>query len=77
VDLLIQLSKNNIIFEIILKNMLQTKQKNELFGVTYRDPKIRQKLLDIQYDLWKERQIKHSMEDVLQELIRSYEKYKQ
>jgi len=77
VDLLIQLSKNNIIFEIILKNMLQTKQKNELFGVTYRDPKIRQKLLDIQYDLWKERQIKHSMEDVLQELIRSYEKHKQ
>ena len=76
-DLLIQLSKNNIIFEIILNNMLQTKQKNELFGVTYRDPKIRQKLLDIQYDLWKERQIKHSMEDVLQELIRSYEKHKQ
>lgn len=57
--------------------MLQSKQKNELFGVTYRDPKIRQKLLDIQYDLWKERQIKHSMEDVLQELIRSYEKNKQ
>ena len=56
--------------------MLQTKQKNELFGITYRDIKIRQKLLDIQYDLWKEKQIKHSMEDVLAELIKTYERYK-
>jgi hypothetical protein len=56
--------------------MLQTKQKNELFGITYRDVKIRQKLLDIQYDLWKEKQIKHSMEDVLAELIKTYERYK-
>jgi hypothetical protein len=56
--------------------MLQTKQKNELFGITYRDVKIRQKLLDIQYDLWKEKQVKHSMEDVLAELIKTYERYK-
>ena len=56
--------------------MLQTKQKNELFGITYRDVKIRQKLLDIQYELWKEKQVKHSMEDVLAELIKTYERYK-
>ncbi len=56
--------------------MIQTKQARELFGVTYRDKEIRQKLLDIQYDLWKQTNVKHSMEDVLQNLIKTYERYK-
>jgi hypothetical protein len=56
--------------------MIQTKQAKELFGVTYRDKEIRQKLLDIQYDLWKQTNVKHSMEDVLQNLIKTYERFK-
>lgn len=46
-----------------------------VFSVSYRDEKIRKKLLDLQFQLWKETNVKHSMEEVLNLLLDTYQKY--
>ena len=51
------------------------KQTPAVFSVSYRDEKIRKKLLDLQFQLWKETNIKHSMEDVLSILLDNYQKH--
>jgi hypothetical protein len=48
----------------------------EMYGVTFRNKVIRQRLLDIQFDLWKETSKKHSMEAVLEVLLDSYKNNK-
>lgn len=53
---------------------MNTVKKDEIFGVTFRNKVIRQRLLDIQYDLWKETNRKHSMEAVLEVLLDTYKK---
>ena len=45
-----------------------------VFSVSYRDEKIRKKLLDLQFQLWKETNVKHSMEEVLNILLDTYQK---
>jgi hypothetical protein len=45
-----------------------------VFSVSYRDEKIRKKLLDLQFQLWKETNVKHSMEEVLNLLLDTYQK---
>jgi hypothetical protein len=45
-----------------------------VFSVSYRDEKIRKKLLDLQFQLWKETNVKHSMEEVLSILLDNYQK---
>jgi hypothetical protein len=47
-----------------------------VFSVSYRDEKIRNKLLDLQFNLWKETKVRHSMEQVLHLLLDTYEKQK-
>ena len=49
------------------------KQTPAVFSVSYRDEKIRKKLLDLQFQLWKETNVKHSMEDVLNLLLDTYQ----
>ena len=51
------------------------KQTPAVFSVSYRDEKIRKKLLDLQFQLWKETNVKHSMEEVLNLLLDTYQKY--
>lgn len=51
---------------------MNTVKKDEIFGVTFRNKVIRQRLLDIQYDLWKATNKKHSMEAVLEVLLDTY-----
>ena len=51
------------------------KQTPAVFSVSYRDEKIRKKLLDLQFQLWKETNIKHSMEDVFSILLDTYQKH--
>lgn len=51
------------------------KQTPAVFSVSYRDEKIRKKLLDLQFQLWKETNVKHSMEDVLSILLDNYQKH--
>ena len=51
---------------------MNTVKKEEIFGVTFRNKVIRQRLLDIQYDLWKDTNRKHSMEAVLEVLLDTY-----
>ena len=51
---------------------MNTVKKDEIFGVTFRNKVIRQRLLDIQYDLWKATNRKHSMEAVLEVLLDTY-----
>jgi len=46
-----------------------------VFSVSYRDEKIRKKLLDLQFQLWKETNVKHSMEEVLNLLLDTYQKH--
>lgn len=53
---------------------MNTVKKDEIYGVTFRNKEIRLRLLDIQYDLWKERGKKHSMEAVLEVLLDTYKK---
>ena len=43
-----------------------------MYGVTFRDKNIRQNLINIQFDLWKETNQKHSMEEVMRILILNY-----
>lgn len=50
------------------------KQTPAVFSVSYRDEKIRKKLLDLQFQLWKETNVKHSMEEVLNLLLDTYQK---
>lgn len=50
------------------------KQTPAVFSVSYRDEKIRKKLLDLQFQLWKETNVKHSMEEVLNILLDTYQK---
>jgi hypothetical protein len=45
-----------------------------VFSVSYRDEKLRNKLLDLQFRLWNETKVKHSMEQVLYLLLENYEK---
>ena len=45
-----------------------------VYSVSYRDEKIRKKLLDLQFQLWKETNVKHSMEEVLNLLLDTYQK---
>jgi hypothetical protein len=49
---------------------------SSVFSVSYRDEKIRNKLLDLQFNLWKETKVRHSMEQVLNLLLDTYEKQK-
>lgn len=51
---------------------MNTTKPQEMYGVTFRNKVIRQRLLDIQYDLWKATGRKHSMELVLEVLLDSY-----
>ena len=51
------------------------KQTPAGFSVSYRDEKIRKKLLDLQFQLWKETNVKHSMEEVLNILLDTYQKH--
>jgi hypothetical protein len=51
------------------------KQTPAVFSVSYRDEKIRKKLLDLQFQLWKETNVKHSMEEVLSILLDNYQKH--
>jgi hypothetical protein len=51
------------------------KQTPAVFSVSYRDEKIRKKLLDLQFQLWKETNVKHSMEEVLNILLDTYQKH--
>jgi len=44
-----------------------------VYSVSYRDEKIRKKLLDLQFQLWKETNVKHSMEEVLNLLLDNYQ----
>jgi hypothetical protein len=53
-------------------NKMNTTKPQEMYGVTFRNKVIRQRLLDIQYDLWKATGRKHSMELVLEVLLDSY-----
>jgi hypothetical protein len=48
---------------------------SSVFSVSYRDEKIRNKLLDLQFQLWKETKVKHSMEQVLNLLLDNYQKH--
>ena len=48
---------------------MNTTKPQEMYGVTFRNKVIRQRLLDIQYDLWKATGRKHSMELVLEVLL--------
>jgi hypothetical protein len=52
------------------------KGMSSVFSVSYRDEKIRNKLLDLQFNLWKETKVRHSMEQVLHLLLDTYEKQK-
>ncbi len=45
-----------------------------VFSVSFRDEKLRNKVLDLQYRLWNETKVKHSMEQVLYLLLENYEK---
>jgi hypothetical protein len=54
-----------------LKKMNTTKPQ-EMYGVTFRNKVIRERLLDIQFDLWKATGKKHSMEAVLEVLLDTY-----
>jgi hypothetical protein len=56
--------------------MNANKGNGSVFSVSYRDEKIRNKLLDLQFNLWKETKVRHSMEQVLHLLLDSYEKQK-
>ena len=51
------------------------KQTPAVFSVSYRDENIRKKLLDLQFQLWKETNVKHSMEEVLNLLLDTYQKH--
>ena len=51
------------------------KQTPAVFSVSYRDEKIRKKLLDLQFQLWKETNVKHSMEEVLNLLLDTYQNH--
>ena len=51
------------------------KQTPAVCSVSYRDEKIRKKLLDLQFQLWKETNVKHSMEEVLHILLDTYQKH--
>jgi len=46
--------------------------KKKLYGVTYGDVRLRDKMLDIQFNLWQETKVKHTMEKVLSVLIDHY-----
>jgi hypothetical protein len=56
--------------------MNANKGNGSVFSVSYRDEKIRNKLLDLQFNLWKETKVRHSMEQVLHLLLDTYEKQK-
>tara|TARA_R110000868_G_C10408465_1_gene722068 strand:- start:2 stop:175 length:174 start_codon:yes stop_codon:yes gene_type:complete len=45
-----------------------------VFSVSYRDEKIRKKLLNLQFSLWQKSNVKYSMEEVLNLLLDAYEK---
>jgi hypothetical protein len=48
---------------------------SSVFSVSYRDEKIRNKLLDLQFQLWQQTKVKHSMEQVLHLLLDNYQKH--
>tara|TARA_R110000868_G_C10483796_1_gene729508 strand:- start:54 stop:227 length:174 start_codon:yes stop_codon:yes gene_type:complete len=50
------------------------KEAATVFSVSYRDEKIRKKLLNLQFSLWQKSNVKYSMEDVLNLLLDTYEK---
>jgi hypothetical protein len=54
--------------------MNANKGNGPVFSVSYRDEKLRNKLLDLQFRLWNETKVKHSMEQVLYLLLETYEK---
>jgi len=51
---------------------MNTTKPQEMYGVTFRNKVIRERLLDIQFDLWKSTGKKHSMEAVLEVLLDTY-----
>lgn len=50
------------------------KEKRKVFGLTYSDENIKNKLLDLQYSLWQQTKKKHTMEAVLKILVDNYQK---
>lgn len=50
------------------------KQTLKVHSVSFRDETIRKRLLDVQHDLYYKYSKKHSMEEVLDILLQSYQK---